>query len=269
MTHATLSLMSLNTWGFAWPLAKHRSTRFKRIAAHLKAASYDVVAFQELWGGARQTLGATGMTWVGDEGRLNSHTQMVRSGLGLKVRDQLAKGAHAIRSLVGSFPLHAGFDRAKDKGFFGVEVPVGQHRVAVISTHLQAGLRYAKTRRAQIDHLLEASESCDLPVVLCGDFNLFDHSNEDRAGHNSLDSHGFSDASLWVKHPQATYLRQNPYVGGSEDFRFDRIYIRPGKGAGGETIYLRPQTIDVIVDHAAPMSDHEAICAKLKLEVHP
>ena len=54
---ASFHLFTLNTWGFKWPLARDRKRRFQRIAAHLAERDYDVVALQEMWGGAREALG--------------------------------------------------------------------------------------------------------------------------------------------------------------------------------------------------------------------
>ncbi len=258
---ASLELLTLNTWGFAWPLARDRKRRFSRIAKHLQARPYDVVALQEMWGGAKDTLGTTGLTWAGDDARTEPRLRMEQSGLGMKVREGLHKGARAVRELVRSFTHHRSWDRVKNKGFQGVEVPVGDHRVAVVNTHLQAGLGHAKVRRTQLDEILEAADNYDLPVILCGDFNLFDTSAEDRAGHASLARNGFYDASLMLDRPDATYLKRNPYVGGSDDHRFDRIYLRDGRT--NRPSRLAAESVQVIVDHDQPMSDHEAVAARI------
>jgi hypothetical protein len=63
--------------------------------------------------------------------------------------------------------------------------------------------------------------------------------------------------------PDATYLQRNPYVGGSDDHRFDRIYLRDGRLNGGRVTRLAPQSVEVIVDHEQPMSDHEAVAARI------
>lgn len=266
MTTATLSLMTLNTWGFAWPLARDRKRRFSRIAKHLAGHDYDVVALQEMWGGAREALGETGLAWVGDEARTTPRLRMEQSGLGVKVRAGLARGVKAVKGLVRSFSHHRSWDRVKDKGILGVEVPVGEHTVAVVTTHLQAGLRHARIRRSQLDEILESVDAYDGPVVLCGDFNLFDASGEDRAGHASLAANGFTDASLMVDRPEATYLQRNPYVGGADDHRFDRIYLRDGRQtASRPATRLSATSVEVIVDHDQPMSDHEAVAARITL----
>jgi endonuclease/exonuclease/phosphatase family metal-dependent hydrolase len=147
-----------------------------------------------------------------------------------------------------------------------IEVPVGDKRVTVVNTHLQAELPHAKVRRSQLDEILEAVEKVETPVVLCGDFNLFDGSAEDRAGHTALERHGFRDASLLIDRPEATYLKKNPYVGGRDDHRFDRIYLRDGgPDQSGRRTRLAASSVEVIVDHAQPMSDHEAVTARITL----
>lgn len=263
---ASFNLFTLNTWGFKWPLARDRKRRFQRIAAHLAERDYDVVALQEMWGGAREALGHTGLQWAGDDARHTPRLAMERSGLGIKVKGGLHRGARAVRELFRSFTHQRGWDRVKDKGFMAIEVPVGDKRVTVVNTHLQAELPRAKVRRSQLDEILEAVEGVQTPVVLCGDFNLFDTSAEDRAGHAALERHGFRDASLLIDRPEATYLKKNPYVGGRDDHRFDRIYLRDGQAdAAGRRTRLSASSVEVIVDHAQPMSDHEAVTARITL----
>lgn len=263
---ASFHLFTLNTWGFKWPLARDRKRRFQRIAAHLAEREYDVVALQEMWGGAREALGHTGLQWAGDDARHTPRLAMERSGLGFKVKGSLHRGARAVRELFRSFTHQRGWDRVKDKGFMAIEVPVGDERVTVVNTHLQAELPRAKVRRSQLDEILGAVEGVKTPVVLCGDFNLFDTSAEDRAGHAALERHGFRDASLLIDRPEATYLKKNPYVGGRDDHRFDRIYLRDGQAdAAGRRTRLAASSVEVIVDHAQPMSDHEAVTARITL----
>lgn len=260
----TLHLMTLNTWGFRWPLARHRARRFQRINEHLREQDYDLVALQEMWNGAKETLGDTGLVWAGEEGRTSPRLSMEQSGLGFKVRDGLKKGVRAVRSLFRSFSQQRSWDRVKDKGFMAVEVPVGAHRVTVVNTHLQAESKYARVRRGQLDQILEAVDAVETPVILCGDFNFFDTVHEDKAGHAALARHGFGDASLLIDRPDATYLQKNPYVGGRDDHRFDRIYVRDGRPDGsGRRVRLAVEEVKVIIDHAQPMSDHEAVTARI------
>jgi len=265
MTTATLDVMTLNTWGFAWPLARDRKRRFARIAAHLNEAHYDIVLLQELWGGARAAMGENGMAWAGGEAQAARGVRMVESGLGVKVRRGLERSVATVKGLVRAFRQHRGWDRLKTKGLIGVEVRAGEAGpVTFVNTHLQAGETKAKVRRSQLDQILEAAEAVVTPVVLCGDFNLFSTSQEDRAGHAALERHGFRDASLLLDRPDATYLGQNPYVGGRADQRFDRIYLRDGLSRS-EPTRLSAEAVRVIVNHAAPFSDHEAFAARIRV----
>jgi len=267
MTTATLDMMTLNTWGFRWPLARDRKSRFARIAAHLAEDHYDVVLLQELWAGARQALGHNGMEWAADDSQTTRGVRMEESGLGVKVRRGLGRSVATVKGLVRSFRQHRGWDRVKTKGIIGVDVQTEAcGPVTFINTHLQAQEQHAKIRRSQLDEILAAADGVRTPVVLCGDFNLFDHSAEDRAGHDSLERHGFRDASLLLDRPDATYLGKNPYVGGRSDFRFDRIYLRDG-WAGDTRARLGAESVRVIVDHKAPFSDHEAVAARIRVTV--
>lgn len=262
MTTATLEMMTLNTWGFSWPLARHRTSRFKRIAAHLRDGQYDVVMLQELWGGAREALGDDGMHWATNDSQVERGVRGVESGLGVKVRRGVERSVASVKGLVRSFKQHRGWDRVKAKGIVGVEVSTENGPVTFVNTHLQAQAQHGKVRRSQLDEILEAVDGLRTPVVLAGDFNLFDDSKEDRAGHASLEKHGLRDASLLIDRPDATYLRKNPYVGGQSDYRFDRIYLRDG-WRDSQRVRLAAESVHVIVDHHAPFSDHEAVAARI------
>lgn len=267
-TTATFDMLTLNTWGFRWPLARHRKQRFARIAEHLRETPYDVVALQEMWAGARTALGETGLAWTADEAQRERGTRMLDSGLAVKVRRGVDASVRAVRGLVRSFKQHTGWDRVKTKGILGVEVPVGEVGVVtVVNTHLQAERKHARVRRSQLDEILAAVDAVETPVILCGDFNLFGDLAEDQAGHASLSRSGFRDASETLDRPHATYLARNPYVGGATpDERFDRIYLRDGV-TQGRRARLSADSVKVIVDHAEPMSDHEAVAARVRLTV--
>jgi endonuclease/exonuclease/phosphatase family metal-dependent hydrolase len=265
-----IEIFSLNTWGFAWPLARHRSRRFLRIARHLDAHAYDVVALQELWRGARDLLtghhehGDRQLPWAGEEVQVGRDLRMQQSGLGFRVRDGLRAGTAAVSELVRAFSVHRGWDRVKTKGLLGLGVDAGPHRVAVVNTHLQAGEGLGYIRRHQLDEVLETLDKVSMPVILCGDFNLYRAVAEDRAAERHLERHGFIDASLTVDEPEPTYRHANPYVGGRENHRFDRIYLRDGR-VDGQPLRLRAKSVEVLVDHLAPMSDHEPIRATIEV----
>ena len=264
MTTATLDLMTLNTWGFRWPLARHRRSRFERIERHLGEGRYDVALLQELWRGAPEALDRSGMSWTATDSQTDRGVRMVESGLGVKVRRGLERSVRTVRGLVRSFRQHRGWDRVKTKGIIGVEVDTTHGPVTFVNTHLQAQRKHAKIRRAQLDEILEATDAVRTPLVLSGDFNLFDDHAEDRAGHAALERHGFRDASLLVDRPHPTYLAKNPYVSEPTDYRFDRIYLRDGVHHG-KPVRIAAERVEVIVDHRAPFSDHEAVAARLRL----
>lgn len=262
MTTATLDMLTLNTWGFRWPLARHRRARFARIERHLGERRYDVALLQELWRGAPEALDRSGMSWTGTEAQTARGVRMVESGLGMKVRRGLERSARTVKGLVRSFKQHRGWDRVKTKGIVGIEVDTASGPVTFVNTHLQAQRKHARVRRLQLDEILAATDEIRTPLVLSGDFNLYDDHAEDRAAHAALERHGFADASLLIDRPQPTYLANNPYVGGPVDYRFDRIYLRDGVHQG-QPVRLTADHVEVIVDHRAPFSDHEAVAARL------
>ena len=253
-----LRLLTLNTWGFRWPLGRDRDLRLSRLASHLRVSDYDVVALQELWGSSPARLAGSGLGWVGQDAEVARRHRRDAHGLGLKVRP----GVGAERTHVESFAAGASFDLLKSKGFEIAHVDVGHTRVAVVNTHLQAGPRFARVRRHQLAQLLTAVAGLAAPVVLTGDFNLFGDSHEDRAAHAELAGAGFVDASETLDRPEPTWRSANPYVSPSDpDERFDRVYLRDGAGEGGPRLVARD--IAVLVDHAAPLSDHEALAVTI------
>lgn len=266
MHTASLHILTLNTWGFRWPLAKDRDVRFARIRQHLQGSRYDAVAMQELWGSSPAALRNTGLEWAWDDATMPKGLRRNDSGLGFKVRKGLVRGAGVVRRVAQAFRRAAGFDRLKTKGFQMVDVhAAGAGPVTLVNTHLQAGEKAALIRRQQLDEMLGALDAVSTPVVLCGDFNLFQSGHEDRAAHRALNLAGFLDASEAIDRPDPTYLTSNPYVPVSDgNQRFDRIYVRDGHHEG-RRVRLVPEDVRVIVDHRAPLSDHEGVAAKLSL----
>jgi endonuclease/exonuclease/phosphatase family metal-dependent hydrolase len=257
-----LRLLTLNTWGFRWPLGRHRDVRLARLSAHLRTNPYDLVALQELWGSSPARLGPSGLRWVDGDGPPARAYRRDAHGLGLQVRAGLA----AARVRIGLYSRSAGFDRLKTKGFEVATVSVGETPVHVVNTHLQAGARAAHVRRHQLDELLAAADALAGPVILTGDFNLFRHGAEDRAAHAALGAAGFHDASEALDRPEPTWRTANPYVPKSDaDERFDRVYLRNGLRPDGTPVDLVAEDVQVLVDHAAPLSDHEALSVTLAL----
>jgi len=268
MNAATLNIMTLNTWGFRWPLAKDRDVRFARIREHLVANQYDAVTMQELWGTSPTALEDDGLDWAWDDKAMPRGLRRNDSGLGIKLRGGLSRGAGAIKRAAHAFKRAAGFDRLKAKGFHMADLHTAAHGpVTLVNTHLQAGERAGGIRRHQLDELLLTLDPITGPIILCGDFNLFSGSHEDRAAHKALNLAGFLDASESIDRPDPTYLTTNRYVPPSEgNQRFDRIYVRDGMH-DGRRVHLVPTEVRVIVDQHAPLSDHEGLAASIEVRV--
>ena len=45
----TLKLLSINIWGFMWPMSEDRDLRVAKITEFLKSSDYDIVFMQEAW----------------------------------------------------------------------------------------------------------------------------------------------------------------------------------------------------------------------------
>ena len=107
----TLSVMTLNTWGFRWPLARDRALRFGRISTHLRGAAYDIVALQEMWGGARRAMGTTALSWLKRPLSLARRgMRMQDSGLAVKLRQEFESGARVRTDLTHAFSRGVGWD---------------------------------------------------------------------------------------------------------------------------------------------------------------
>lgn len=208
-------------------------------------------------------MGTTALAWLKRPLSLAQRgLRMQDSGLAVKLRQELGARARVRTDLSHPFSRGVGWDWFKSKGVYAVDVALGDSaHVTVATTHLQAGRMFAGVRRSQLDELVATLDGVETAVVLMGDFNFHRDCHEDRAAQRVLRSAGFVDVAEAVDRPEPTYLTANPYVPKSDsDERFDRIYIRDGA-----THALAAETADVVIDHTAPMSDHEALVARLRV----
>jgi endonuclease/exonuclease/phosphatase family metal-dependent hydrolase len=239
-TQTRLSVATLNTWGLPAPVASDRRGRLPLIANWLSERSYDVAGLEELWAGARQWFPLRDLVLPQQRGD---------SGLALVTSWPVAKTMSHV------FTYERGFDKLKAKGLLTAEVEIEGTPVLVGVTHLQAGgsPRHAAVRALQIVEILsflEEHESDTMPVVLMGDFNLYDELVMDDRSRRSLESAGFVDAA------QATGTYDGTYPGYPD--RFDRIYVR-----NHDSLSLVPEQSEVI---RKTFSDHHAVEATLRLE---
>ncbi len=231
-----LSVVTFNTWGLPSPVARDRRGRLPRIASWLEQRGYDIAGLQEVWRGAVSLLPLPSIRreYGGD------------SGLALVT-------PHPVSNAVQhTFQAERGFDRFKSKGLMTTEVWVDEREPLVVGvTHLQAGgaVRNARVRADQVEEILGQVGGEDRPVLLMGDFNLYEGSDVDAATRDRLEAAGFVDVAAVAGATQGTY------PGGTH--RFDRIYVRDGKER-----CLVPSAAKVL---DGDLSDHHAVEAALGL----
>lgn len=240
-----LRVLSANVWGLPWPIARHRSARFRRFSEHLGRHTYDLVGIQELWSGARRALSLENLR-LPDLGTGDS---------GLALAGRLASSAVL---KVEHFASAARIDRLKRKGFIRTELDLVGTRLSVVVTHLQAGRAHAKARRAQVEQLLGSLSSVLAPVILMGDFNFHAGHADDERSAMELSVAGFTDVAEALGRPVPTY-GQTQYARGAPE-RLDRILTRPAPHQR-----WRPEEVEVIESREGPFSDHHAVAAKVDL----
>lgn len=235
---ADLSVATLNTWGLPAPVADDRRGRLPRIASWLTEKSYDVAGLEELWQGARRWFPMRDLLFPEQRGD---------SGLAIVTSWPVTES----RSHV--FRAERGFDSWKAKGMLVAELEVDGSPIVFGVTHLQAGGsdRNAAIRSAQISEILSwLQKERDAPVILLGDFNLYDDVATDDHSRQILEREGFLDVA------HATGTLEGTYQGYPD--RFDRIYVRDGESAT-----IVPESSAVL---GKGLSDHHALEATLKVE---
>ena len=223
----TLQVATLNTWGLPYPLSKSRKSRFKDIQTYLDDG-LDAVGLQEVWLGAR-TLLSTYIRLPGEPGD---------SGLALVTRF----GSRQPR--LTPFKRATGPDRWKSKGVLSTQVTTEDgSNLWLVVTHLQAGRgqRATEVREAQVQQTLEVVRELSGPVVVMGDFNLYDDLPADQRSIQQLRGAGWRDVADTLEQAESTYT--------GESARLDRMYLRNGAEAT-----LQAQGVEV--GHDKWLSDH-------------
>jgi len=233
-----LDVLTWNLWGLPWPLARQRRRRFARAARWLSRQAWDLVALQEAWHPHHRELAVPGLRRVEDRG-----------DAGLAVSGTLARNASLEQV---RFAARASVDRFKAKGLLLAHTG----GLVMASTHLQAGLRHASVRRAQLEQLLAVLAERREPVVLLGDLNLHGDHETDLGSARLLGDAGFRDVAQALRTAAPTWSPRNPFVPtGAAPERFDRIYVRDGEL--GSLVPVRVRTLPAIA------SDHLPVAASL------
>lgn len=232
---ASIDVLTYNTWGLPAPISKDRRVRLPSIARMVRQASADLVGLQEVWRGALPFLDL-------DLVRPRSEGD---SGLALVTPHRVSESREI------SFADAYGIDRLKQKGALAtrVELP-GAGPSWVVVTHLQAGSGQgsARARASQVDELIGLIPEDQGPVVMVGDFNLYQDNQADRASARRLAGAGWTDVA------EASGALSPTYPDNGE--RFDRIFVR--SGASACLAAERVEVVDVL------LSDHLPVRATLR-----
>jgi endonuclease/exonuclease/phosphatase family metal-dependent hydrolase len=234
----TLRVSSWNTWGLPAPMSKDRKARFAKIDKDLEAPDADLVALQEVWGGAKPLLP-----------RVHLIARPEDSGLAF------VSPKHPMHDIAfHPFTVSGRFEGWKTKGVLAAisELDDGTD-LMVVDTHFQAGRseRWAHNRASDTDVLLQAVADWPGPVLLAGDFNFYSESATDADNADRIFGAGFDDAAESLGTDAATYRREHE--------RFDRIYLRSGDG-----VCLQPLAFDVTEYQGLALSDHQRVMATIE-----
>ena len=244
---AEISVVSINIWGLAWPIARQRGQRMRALDT-LDLTAYDVVGMQEVWRGAYRRI-----PW---RDRIHRPQSRGDSGLALAGRLPLLTEPTLI-----PFVASAGVERLKGKGILVSQVAVPDvGPVWIYVTHFQAGHRAGAVRAEQATELLALVEENQGPSIIIGDFNLYQRSEHDAQTEQRLAAAGMQDIALELGAPQATYVAENPYIWEGEDGeRFDRIYLRSSDEIALEAVET------AVLSYEVPLSDHQPLTARIRV----
>lgn len=244
---AEISVVSINIWGLAWPIAKKRGQRMRALGS-LDLESYDVVGMQEVWRGAHRRI-----PW-----RARIERPQTRGDSGLALTGRLPV---LIEPRLVPFVASAGVERLKKKGILVSQIAVPDvGPVWIVVTHFQAGPRAGSVRAAQAAELLAVMEDNPGPSIIIGDFNLYRQHDVDAQTEQRLADAGLVDIALELGDPEATYVAENPYTWkGEEGERFDRIYLRSSDEVALEAV------ASAVLSYEEPLSDHQPLTARIRV----
>jgi endonuclease/exonuclease/phosphatase family metal-dependent hydrolase len=234
----TLRVSSWNTWGLPAPMSKDRKARFERINKDLEEPDADLVALQEVWGGAKPLLPKVHLIAREEE-----------SGLAF------VSPKHPMRDMAfHPFTVNGRFEGWKTKGVLAAisELQDGTD-LLVVNTHFQAGRseRWARNRASDTEVLLQSVADWGGPILVAGDFNFYSESPTDALNAERIWDAGFEDVAEVLGTAAITYKREHE--------RFDRIYLR-----SGSDVCLQPLTFAVTEYDGMRLSDHQRLVATIE-----
>jgi len=264
-------LLNLNAWALMPPVGRSVAPRMRAIAERLPEFDADLVALQEIWTeSARNTLIEAGRK----AGLVHAwHNPAVRSGSGLMILSRFPIRAHSFEAFeLGGFPeaiQHSDYWAGKGLAEVSFASPVGEFRLITSHLHAAYGARandpYVGHRIGQVLQLVEGVRRGTSPVLLAGDMNFIEGSEESSIllGFTSL-----VDVAQHFDRAVPTSLASNPYRDpGWEEQRIDYIFHQTGKSAT-----LKPVAIDRVLDEVIEIenapgaySDHAGLLAEFQM----
>jgi len=268
-----LRLLTLNTWGLPFGLARDLPRRTEALGATFAESGADVIALQEVWTArARSHLVAAaaeagyGHAFFVDRPRGNA-------GLVVLSRWPFTRGEAAHFRVRGRAERvhHGDFWAGKGWLDLGLDTPAGP--VRLVDTHLHAAYgdgsepdEYTGERMAQVVELAHTLRDRAWPLVAVGDFNMLEGS-EEYAVWRSLA--GVTDVAAALDARRVTVQGGHLYVNDhSDDQRIDYAFLRDGAEAR-----LRPVAIERVFDEPIDLggregrySDHHGLRIDLEIE---
>ncbi|MGH7924047.1 MAG: endonuclease/exonuclease/phosphatase family protein [Candidatus Binatus sp.] len=185
MRDISLSVLSWNLHGLAWPLSRDPGGRMDRVAEKIHALAPEVVLLQEVWLGAHVSRLARILEpdWTpvcvsrrigGPRGGLLA---FVSAAAGWRVRG--SPQFHAFATSAPAWKIWQG-DGLGGKGVLTVQLERDDMRISAVDTHLQSqysGVDYSAVRQAQLIEVREvvARLGQAQPAIVAGDFNTDTH----------------------------------------------------------------------------------------------
>lgn len=270
-----LRVATLNVWALPEPAGFRVNRRMRAIGSRLPELGLDVLALQEVWRtGAREALVEAGRR-AGLSYAWHRSGDLRDGGLLVLSRLPILDARFERYALPGQPPRTEHLDYYAGKGFLQIRL-AGEHGpFQVFDTHLHA--RYSKAvphayhayRVGQIVQLALALRKTHEPVVVAGDFNLRDDTDEYRILSGLT---GLRDVAFELGHREPTVYSGHPFRKiDREDKRVDYLFVRDGNG-----IAARPRSVTRVFDDVfeirgqkASFSDHAGVLAEIELAAAP
>lgn len=262
-------LATLNVWGLPEPLSEDPSARMREIGRNLPRLELDAIVFQEVWTAKAQSILARFGPRAGLVHVWSGATGVGGSGLVVLSRHPI----EAVRFepyLLRGDPNNG--DYYSGKGFAVLQIATPLRPLTLVDTHLHARYttevahEYRSQRIGQIVQLAAAAAVLRAPLLVGGDFNLYEGLDEYRV---LLGLTGLRDAAAEVGCREPTVYRQNPYrtTSPKPDRRIDLLLARDGAETGVRIRHAE-RIFDDLFEHGGreiAFSDHAGLLVDFEL----